>query len=89
MNNLLKISVKLGLATIGATLPFILTACGETRADRALSGAGLGAAAGTVGGALTGGNAVTGAVIGGAVGAAAGTLTDPDDINLGRPFWDK
>lgn len=64
-----------------------VSACGYTEGDRALSGAGIGAAAGTVGSALTGGNPAAGAVLGGAAGAAAGALTDPEDINLGRPLW--
>lgn len=59
-----------------------LGACGNSKGERALSGAGIGAGVGAVGGAVTGGSPVTGAVIGGAVGAATGALTDKDDINL-------
>ncbi|MBI1301920.1 MAG: hypothetical protein GC137_09730 [Alphaproteobacteria bacterium] len=59
-----------------------LTACGTSKTDRALSGAGIGAGVGAVGGALTGGSVGTGAVLGGAIGAATGALTDEDDINL-------
>lgn len=65
----------------------LLSACGYTQGDRALSGAGIGAATGAVGGAVTGGDPATGAILGGAAGAAAGALTDPGDINLGRPLW--
>lgn len=65
----------------------LLAACGETRGDRALSGAGIGAGMGAAAGALTGGNMATGAVLGGAAGAAAGGLTDKDDVNMGRPWW--
>jgi len=61
-----------------------LTACGYTRGDRALSGAGIGAAGGAAIGAVTGGDPLTGAVIGGAAGAATGAFTDPDDVNLDR-----
>jgi hypothetical protein len=64
-----------------------LAACGSSRSDRALSGAGIGAGAGAAAGALTGGSAVGGAVLGGAAGAATGAFTDKDDINLGRPLW--
>lgn len=64
-----------------------LSACGETRSDRVLSGAGLGAAGGAVAGAVTGGSGVTGALIGGAAGAATGALTDKDDIDMGKPVW--
>ena len=42
---------------------------------------------GAAGGALTGGSVLGGALIGGAAGGAAGYLTDPDDVNLGRPLW--
>ena len=70
---------------VGLTLT--LAACGYSQGDRALSGAGIGAATGATGSALTGGDPVTGAVVGGAVGAAAGALTDPDDIYLGDPLW--
>lgn len=59
-----------------------LTACGYTRGDRALSGAGIGAAGGAAIGVVTGGDPLTGAVIGGAAGAATGAFTDPDDVNL-------
>lgn len=72
-------------AAIAATLA--LSACGETKADRALSGAALGAGGGAVIGALTVGAPVQGAAIGGALGAAAGALTDTDQINFGKPFW--
>ena len=65
-----------------------LSACGSSQGDRALSGAGLGAAAGAGTAAITGGNVLTGGVIGGAAGAAAGALTDGDDIDLGDPAWD-
>lgn len=65
----------------------LLTACGQTTSDRALSGAAIGAGVGAVGSSLTGGNAVGGAVVGGAAGAAAGALTKDKDINLGKPIW--
>ena len=65
----------------------LLSACGESGKDRAISGAGIGAGAGAVGGAILGGDPVTGAVLGGAVGAAAGGLTKSKDINLGKPIW--
>jgi osmotically inducible lipoprotein OsmB len=64
-----------------------LAACGNTTQDRALSGAGLGAAAGGAVGAVTGGGLVEGALLGGAAGAAGGALTDEDDVNLGDPIW--
>lgn len=65
-----------------ACVVLALSACGYSRGERALSGAGIGAAAGAVGAAVLGANPATGAIIGGAAGAATGALTDPDDINL-------
>ena len=59
-----------------------LAACGNTRTERGLSGAGIGAGVGAVGSALTGGSPWTGAAVGGVVGGATGALTDKDDINL-------
>lgn len=61
-----------------------LSACGETKGERALSGGAIGAGAGALGGAVMGGSPVTGAIIGGAAGAATGALTDKDQINLER-----
>lgn|GEM_PF-980108 len=72
---------------ICVALVFILSACGQSTSDRAISGGAIGAGAGAVGGALIGGSAVTGAVVGGAVGAATGGLTNSKDIDLGKPAW--
>jgi osmotically inducible lipoprotein OsmB len=72
-----------------AILGLILAACGSSTSDRAISGGGIGAAAGAGTAAVTGGNALTGALLGGAAGAAAGGLTDEDDINLGDPVWNR
>ena len=71
-------------ALAAATL--VLAGCGTTRTDRALSGAGLGAAGGAAAGALAG-DPLAGAVLGGAGGAAVGGLTDRRDIDLGKPVW--
>ena len=65
-----------------------VAACGTSTGERALSGGGIGAAAGVAGAALTGGSLGAGAVIGGAAGAATGALTDADDIYLGEPAWE-
>ncbi len=64
-----------------------LAACGSSKGDRALSGAGIGAGVGAIGSAVTGGDPVTGAVVGGAVGAAAGAVTKEKDVDLGKPVW--
>lgn len=65
----------------------MLTACGSSTSDRALSGGGIGAGVGAGAAAVTGGSVLGGAVLGGAGGAAAGALTDEDDIDLGKPVW--
>jgi osmotically inducible lipoprotein OsmB len=70
-----------------AVLPLALAACGTTTEDRALSGAGIGAAGGAIIGAFTGIGPAAGAVIGGAVGAGTGALTDPSQVDLGKPVW--
>jgi osmotically inducible lipoprotein OsmB len=74
------------LAATAALALLTLSACGTTTSDRALSGAGIGAAAGAVGGVLVGAP-LAGAVIGGAAGAGAGALTSPSQIDLGKPIW--
>ena len=74
-------------ATIAALALVALAGCGESKSDRALSGAGIGAAGGALGGAILGGSPATGALLGGAAGAATGALTDPNDIDLGKPIW--
>lgn len=50
----------------------MLSACGETRNERAASGAAIGAGTGAVAGALVAGNPWAGAAVGGAIGAGAG-----------------
>lgn len=73
---------KTSVLTLIALSTLTLAACGNTKTERGLSGAGIGAGVGAVGTALTGGSPWTGAVIGGVVGGATGALTDKDDINL-------
>ena len=67
----------ISIATLAA-LALGLAACGTSQTDRALSGAAIGGAAGTL---------VDRPLLGAAAGGAAGALTDPDDINLGEPIW--
>ena len=64
-----------------------LSACGSTTGDRGLSGAGIGAAAGTALGAVTGLGIVEGALIGAGAGGLTGILTDEDTLDLGDPWW--
>jgi osmotically inducible lipoprotein OsmB len=80
-----RLMMRSGLALVAAGL--LLAACGESRGDRALSGAGIGAATGAAGSAVTGGNILGGAVLGGAAGGAVGAVTDEDDLDLGEPVW--
>jgi hypothetical protein len=72
-----------------AAVALLLAGCGSSTTDRALSGGGIGAAAGAGTAAVTGGNPLTGGLLGGAAGAAAGALTDEDDVNLGDPIWNR
>ncbi|MBL0318512.1 MAG: hypothetical protein IPP74_04365 [Alphaproteobacteria bacterium] len=78
---------KLTNVVVAMAVFTLVSGCGTSTTDRALSGAGIGAGVGAVSGAVVGGDPVTGAVIGGAVGAAAGGLTRKKDVNLGEPFW--
>lgn len=64
----------------GFTALLLLGACGTTTGDRGLSGALIGAGVGAVGGGV---GVLGGAVVGGAV----GVLTDPGQVNLGKPIW--
>jgi hypothetical protein len=73
--------------TVMITALTLLSACGESTSDRAISGGAIGAGAGAVGSAVLGGSPVTGAVVGGAVGAATGGLTKKKDVDLGKPVW--
>ena len=78
---------RISVAGIAIALALVLSACGSSTSDRALSGGAIGAATGAAGGALLGGSALGGAVLGGAAGAAIGGLTDKDDVDLGKPVW--
>jgi osmotically inducible lipoprotein OsmB len=65
---------------------FLLSACGATQSDRAVSGAGIGAVTGLIGGALLGAPSV-GLVLGAAAGATVGAATSPSQVDLGKPVW--
>lgn len=64
----------------------LLAGCGYSPGSRALSGGAIGAGAGAIVGAATGLGPGTGALIGGSLGAVGGAVTNPRDINLGRPL---
>ena len=70
-----------------AIVGLMLAACGSSKTDRAISGGGIGAAAGAGASGLTGGSMLGGALLGGAAGAATGALTDEEDVDLGEPVW--
>lgn len=80
--------MTLRTVAIGAMMAsaLVMTGCGTTPGERAVTGGMLGAAGGAVIGAATG-SAATGAAIGGVAGALAGAATDPCDLDLGTPFW--
>ena len=66
------------------TLATFLSACGNTKGQRALSGGAIGAGVGAVGAVVLHANPLTGAVIGAAAGAATGALTKKKHIDLGN-----
>ena len=78
----MRLRVTLCLVAVG----LLLSACGSTQGDRAISGAGIGAAAGAVGGALVGAPGV-GALLGGAAGGTIGAATTPSQVDFGKPIW--
>ena len=75
-----------GLIAVALLFGLALSGCGYSKGDRALTGGAIGAAGGAVVGAMVGAP-LAGAAIGGAAGAATGALTDPRDVNLGRPIY--
>ncbi len=79
--------IALRNAFLALALGGFVTACGTSPQDRAISGGGIGAAAGTVVGAITGLTLLEGALIGTGLGAAFGGFTDADDVYLGQPIW--
>jgi osmotically inducible lipoprotein OsmB len=84
MEAIMSLRIIASGAALSAAL--ILSGCGTTTGDRALSGGMLGAGAGALIGSAAGA-AGTGAVIGAVGGAAIGASTSPCDLDLGAPFW--
>ena len=69
-----------------AATALLLSACGDSRTDRAASGAIIGATTGVVLGAFA-----AAPVTGGAIGAAAGGVigyATPDSMSWGRAWWE-
>lgn len=77
-------TIRLAAALVFSGL--LLAGCGTSKSDRAITGGAIGAGAGGLAGALTG-NTVGGALLGGAAGAATGALTNPNQIDLGKPVY--
>lgn len=71
-----------------AVAALLLSGCGETRGERAVTGAGVGAGAGALVGAVTGLGPGTGALVGATAGGIAGFLTEKAELNLGDAPWD-
>jgi osmotically inducible lipoprotein OsmB len=63
-------------AVLAAVL-LLVTACGETWGQRAVTGGAIGAGSGAVIGGVTGVGVLPGALVGGAVGAGVGAATTP------------
>lgn len=74
--------MRLEHVVAGVIIIVALTACGTNPERRALTGGGIGAAAGAVGTAIVGGPVLAGAAIGAAAGAVVGAVSDPRKINL-------
>ena len=75
------------IAALLVCLILTVSACGSSTSDRTISGAGIGAAAGTIIGAVTGLSLLQGALLGAAAGGLTGALTSEDVVNLGDPIW--
>lgn len=77
------------LATYGVigALMLSVAACGNTRTERALTGAATGAAVGAAGTAIAGGSVGTGAAVGAVAGGLIGAVTSPRTIDLGDVFY--
>ena len=76
--------MKTAKITAVIALCALVSACGYSKTDRALSGGAIGAGVGAAGTALAGGSPWAGAAIGGAAGAITGAVTDPNTVNLDR-----
>lgn len=78
-----RILRKVSVIIASVAVVLIVSACGNTPGQRALSGGAIGAGAGTAGALLLDANPVAGALIGGAAGAVTGAVTNKGQINLG------
>jgi hypothetical protein len=80
-------STRIGILVIAAGL--LLSACGTNPADRAVSGAAIGAGTGAAIGAIAAGppGALFGAWVGASAGGLGGAVSSPTAVNLGQPVW--
>jgi hypothetical protein len=60
----------------------MLAGCGTQIGDRGLTGASIGAGVGVLGGP-------PGIVVGAVAGGVAGMVTKPNQLNLGKPLWQR
>ena len=83
--------MKRSTSLIAVAAALALGACGQTRGDHALTGAGIGAGAGLLGTALFGprdADPMTGTLIGAGAGAVGGLLV-PKGKGIGKVPWRK
>lgn len=64
-----------------------VSGCGTMPEERAISGAGIGAATGAVMGAVTSLAVGPGALIGALGGGLVGAMTNRNQVNMGEPVW--
>jgi hypothetical protein len=80
----------IGLIILPLSVCLSLTACGSGTPGRlsggTATGAGTGAVIGIIGGPI---GVVVGAAIGGAAGALTSANTTPQQVDLGKPLWDR
>jgi osmotically inducible lipoprotein OsmB len=83
--------MKRSMSLLAVVAALALGACGQTRGDHALTGAGIGAGAGLLGTALFGSrdaDPMSGALLGAGAGAVGGLLM-PKGKSMGRVPWRK
>ena len=68
-------------------LVLAISACGANKADRAITGAAIGATAGAAGAAVSDNDIGPAALLGGIAGGVIGAATDADDFDLGTPVY--
>ena len=78
-----RMTTAIALVTAGVAL----SGCGTAPEDRAISGAGIGAAGGAIIGAVTSVAMLPATASGAAVGGLTGIAIGPDLLNLGDPPW--